>query len=312
MDTLDVRILRAMDLLPYGSKPRDPSVFKPTYLADQVDRTPDTVKARIEGLEDDGVLLGYQAVPNLAHLDLSAQAHLFSVDDAARKETIVQQVADLPGLLALHDYIGEELCAEYAYHDQDEEARILDALMDATRDPEPSPFYDGVMPSVDRELTNLDWRILASLRWEATKPLREVANEVGVTRRTVKRRYDRMAHEGSFVTVPILDPSQAPGLILFELMIHTEDDADRAMANRVLDAYEAKSIFHYVPTTQELGNVNLLMFARTPAQVEELRRRGEGLPGVERVEAGLFTRFIDRSRWLDDEIQAKITATAPA
>lgn len=300
-----------MDLLPYGSQPKDPEVFKPSYIAEQVDRTADTVKARIAGMEDDGVILGYQVLPNLAHLGLRAEAHLARTDDDAEVDAVVDRIGDLDHILVLHEYLDGAVCVEHAFRDETDREATLDAVRDLTGDPQPCRFYDGAMPDVDRELSNLDWRILRSLRGEAIRPLREVAEEVGVTRRTVKRRYDRMAKEGSFATVPMLDPSQASGLILVELMFFTEPGTDRSVANGVLDAYEDQRIFHYVPASEELGNFNILAFARTPARIEELRSRGEDLPGVDRVEAGLFSRFVDRSAWIDDEIEERIQVTGP-
>lgn len=310
MDALDVRILRTMHLLPYGTEPKDPEVFKPSYIAERVDKTPDTVKARIRGMEDEGVLLGYQVLPNLEHLDLASEAQYFEIDDED-PASVVEEVRELDRILVLHEYLDGGLCVEFAYEDEAQREATLEACRSITGDPEPCPFYDGAMPDVDRELTNLDWRILASLRWEATKPLREVADEVGVTRKTVKRRYDRMAREGSFATTPLLDPSQAPGLILFELMFFAEPGTDRELANPILAAYEDRQVFHYVPSTESLGNLNILCFARTPAEIERLRSRGEKLDGVEAVEAALFARFVDESGWIDDEIDARIEATAP-
>lgn len=311
MDALDVRILRTMDLLPYGTEPRDPAVFKPSHIAENVDRTTDTVKARIRGMEEDGVILGYQVLPNLGHLGLSSEAHYFEIDEAEDPAAVVDAVSQLDRILVLHEYLDGGLCVEFAYEDETQRQATLDAAGKLTGDADPCAFYDGAMPDVDRELSNLDWRILASLRWEALEPLREVADEVGVTRRTVKRRYDRMAAEGSFVTVPRLDPSQAPGLILFELMVFAEPGTDREVANDVLATFDEHRVFHYVPTTERLGNFNLLCFARTPARIEALRSRGETLPGVDRVEAALFTRFVDESGWLDDRIDQRIEATAP-
>lgn len=312
MDAVDVRILRTMDLLPYGTQPSDPRVFKPSYIADRVDRTPDTVKARIRGMEDDGVILGYQVLPNLAHLGLFSEAFYFEIDDTEDPTAVTDAVSDLDRILVLHEYLDGGLCVEFAYEDEAQRERTLAAACEITGDPQPCAFYDGAMPEVDRELSNLDWRILDSLRWQALKPLREVAEEVGVTRRTVKRRYDRMADEGSFVTVPILDPSQAPGLILFELMFFAEPGTDRELANTILSTYEDRQVYHYVPSAESLGNLNILCFARTPAEIEKLRREGGSLPGIDRVEAALFSRFVDRSGWIDNEIQVRIEATAPA
>lgn len=310
MDARDVHILRAMGTVPYGPHPKDPDAFKASTIARSVGTTAKTVRTRIRAMEESGVLRGYQAVPNLAHLELTAEGHFFVAADEAAKDDATKAALDLPRVMTIHDFLGEGICFEFAFVDQDERAGTLETLSDLTGDPHPKRFYDGVMPEVGRQLTNLDWRILASLRWDATKRLREVAKEVGVTRRTVKRRYDRMAQEGSFVTIALVDPGQAAGLLLFELLFFLEPGRDRSTAESILEVYGDHYLYSYVPASPELGHFDILLFARTAAEVAELRRRGEELSGVKRVEAWFYRRFEDHSDWLDDAITERLEATA--
>lgn len=311
MDALDVRILRTMGTVPYDPRPKDPKAFKTGHIARQVDTTPRTVRGRRRGMEEEGVIAGYQIPPNLAHLGLAAEGHFFNVTDETSKDEVIDGALELPRIMAVHDFLGEGICFEFAFADPDERLETLENLSVTTGDPTPSRFYDGVMPTVDRDLTNLDWRILDSLRWDATKRLREVADEVGVTRRTVKRHYDRMAQEGSFVTVALMNPIQATNLLLFELLFYLEPGQDRATAETILDAYRDHYLFSYVPASEELGHFDIEMFAESPAEIERLRRLGEEKPGVERVEAWLFRRFEDHSEWLDDAIADRAEATRP-
>jgi DNA-binding Lrp family transcriptional regulator len=235
MDALDVRILRTMGTVPYGPHPKDPDAFKTSRIARRVDTTPRTVRSRRRAMEENGVIAGYQVLPNLAHLGLTAEGHFFDVVDHADKDEAIDAALELPRMLAVHEFMGEGVCFEFAFADPDERTETVETLSTLTGDPDPNRFYDGVMPEVDRDLTNLDWRILASLRWEATKRLREVAEEVGVSRRTVKRHYDRMAQEGSFVPVTLMNPSRATGLLLFELLFFLEPDPDPDAAAFLMD-----------------------------------------------------------------------------
>lgn len=311
MDALDVRILRTMGTVPYGPRPKDPEAFKTSRIAREVEMTARTVRSRRRAMEAEGVIAGYQVLPNLAHLGLSAEGHFFVVADETAMDEVIDAAIEQPRMMAVHEFMGEGVCFEFAFADADERADTLETLSALTGDPDPNRFYDGVMPEVDRDLTNLDWRILASLRWEATKRLREVADEVGVTRRTVKRHYDRMAEEGSFVPVALMNPSQATGLLLFELLFFLEPDPDPDAAAAILDAYQDNYLFSYVPASEELGHFDVELFAESPAEIERLRRLGEELPGVERVDAWLFRRFEDHSDWLDDAIAERVEATRP-
>lgn len=311
MDALDVRILRTMGTVPYGPRPKDPDTFKTSHIARQVGTTGRTVRARCRAMEEEGVIVGYQVLPNLGHLGLTAEGHFFVVTDEADKDETIEAALELPRMMAVHDFLGEGVCFEFAFADPDERVDTLEILSALTGDPDPRRFYDGVMPEVEGDLTNLDWRILGSLRWEATKRLRVVSEELGVTRRTVKRHYDRMAQEGSFVPIALMNPNRATELLLFELLFYLEPGHDRATAETILDAYRDHYLFSYVPASEELGHFDVEMFAESPAEITQLRRIGEELSGVERVDAWLFRRFEDHSDWLDDAIAERVEATRP-
>lgn len=67
MDALDVRILRTMGTVPSVPRPKDPDVFTTSHVAESVGTTARTVRTRLRVMEKEGVILGYQILPNLAH-----------------------------------------------------------------------------------------------------------------------------------------------------------------------------------------------------------------------------------------------------
>lgn len=211
--------------------------------------------------------------------------------------------------MEIHDLIGEAACVDMAYRSAHELASKLRLVAEFTGDAAPIRFYERAMPRVDRTLTALDWRILRALRGRARRPLAEVADELGVTLKTVRRHYDRMAQEGSFFVVPMLDPGAARGLVLFELLVYTGADAAASTSKDVLAALEDHYVYHYVPASRSLGNFDVLLFADSMGAVETLRQRTRALPGVARVDALVFQGWRDYSGWLDARIEE--TAAAP-
>lgn len=308
MDALDVRIIRAMGIRPYDRHARPPDALKPSSLAVAVDSTVVTVKERIARMEELGVIAGYQIFPNLRHLDLGARGYFFRVRGEQSKRAAVDRMAGLEGLLELHDFLGGGVCADFTFRDAPELARKLAFLSDCTGDAGPQRFYDRQMPLVRRRLTALDWRILAALRGRARRPLAEVAEAAGVSGRTVKRRYETMAREGSFFVVPMLNPAKAEGLILFELLFYLQESAGAATINAILREFEERRVYTYRPASRELGTFDMLLFARSSEEVERLRRQAAGIPGVARAEAWLFQGFFDHGAWLDQAIAERASA----
>jgi len=250
-----------------------------------------------------GVIAGYQAAPNLRHLGLYGEAyHLRFASDAAKDEAMGRILA-VGGLLELHDFLGQGACADFVFKDDADLQRMLAALSTGSQESPPRHFYTREMPELKRALTPLDWRIMQALRANPRATSADLASVVGVSARTVKRHLTRMAKEGSVFLVPAIDPSKADGLFLFELLVYLRDGSGPRPMAALKAAFNAEHVYAYVPASADLGNFDLLLFARTSAEVEALRRRAEQIDGVIRAEAWLFRAFLGFPAWLDAAIE---------
>ncbi|MGQ0534471.1 MAG: Lrp/AsnC family transcriptional regulator [Methanobacteriota archaeon] len=310
MDALDIRILRTMGLFPYGKVPRGPDALKPGYVAKKIGVTPETVRERIQRMEKAGLIAGYQVYPNLRHLGLEASAYIFVVEDEAKLAGVPQAIKPIDGLLDAFYFLGPEMCVDLAYRGPRDRDRKLHLLSSAMGGAAMHEFYVQDMPRTEEPLSNLDWRILRALRGRARRPLVEVAEDVGVGYRTVKRRHDRMATQGDFFAVPLLDPGKEGGLLPVALLFYLAKDAPRRTPGEILKAYDDRFIQTTVPVSPALGNFDMMAFAESPADVEALRLRGMRIPGVEKVRALLIRGADDHSEWIDDLVEAKVRETA--
>lgn len=308
MDPLDLKILRSMGVRPYGPKPSDPEALKVARVAKAIGVEPETVRARLEKMEESGFLRCYQVYPNLRHLGMSGAAYLFRVPDDDKKAAAIEKAELVDGLTEIHNFLGAEMCLDLAYRSPEELSRRLRLLSEITGDQAPERFYDRHMPKVERPLTRLDWRILKALRGRARRPLNEVADEVGASVKTVRRRHAQMAEEGSFFAVPAVDASRAPGVILYELLFYTAPGASHGVVPKILDVLRERFLYHYVPASESLGNFDVLLAAPSAAEIEEMRRAGAKVPGVVKVSALVFRGWAEYSAWIDTAIDERAAA----
>jgi DNA-binding Lrp family transcriptional regulator len=311
VDALDVGIIRAMGIRPYERGPKPLDVLQPARIARVTGASVNTVKDRIARMTQSGVIAGYDAVPNLDHLGLRGEAYHFRFASDQAKDAALPRLLELEGLLEFHDFLGRGACADFAFGDDAEMQGKLDALRQGSGDAQPRHFYSREMPRVERALTPLDWRILQALRADPRALPAALAAKVGVSARTVKRHLEQMAAEGSVFLVPILDPSKADGLFLFELLVYLREGSGPRPMAALRSAFHDEHVYAYVPASAELGHFDLLLFARTTADVEALRRRAEQVDGVLRAEAWLFRAFMGFPKWIDAAI-ARAAAPAPA
>lgn len=303
MDGLDVRILRTIGIRPFRSTPCPPDVLKTGRIADAVGVTPDTVRARLARMEDQGVIAAYQVVPNLAQLGLSASAFLYLVDRSLDKDEVVARARAVDGMLEIHDFIGPGVCLDIAFQDTGERDEKLSALSELTGHLHPRLSYHRRTPEVSRPLSQLDWRIIRALRWEARRSPTEVASEVGVTARTVKRRRDRMLREGSLLIAPLFDPSRADGLLLFNLLVHLGPSPALGVKRGLIETFSESCIHALKPASTSIGAFNLVLCAHSSREVEALRQQALELQGIRKADVALFRGVHDTSDWLDDEIE---------
>ncbi len=306
VDHFDVRIIREMGIRPYLTRPKDPDALKSSHLARRLGCSVNTIKTRVARMEADGVIAGYQVIPNLRHLGLTGVAYYFTAPADEEKEAAMAAIAKMDGLLEIHDFLGRGFCIDFTHADGPGLERSLGILSDITGEASPVKFYERDMPETKRALTNLDWRILQALRFKAKRSLDEVGAELGVTGRTVRTRHARMAAEGSFFAVPMLDPSKAGGLFLFEILLYIEPDRFDEVTAEFHQRMDGSHVYAKAPSTPELGHWDALVFAHNTAEVEELRARAASIPGVTRAEAWLFRGLHDHGGWLDDAIAGKV------
>lgn len=306
MDPLDLRIIRTMGIRPYGHRPQNPEVLRASYLASRLRVEPETVKAHLARMEASGFIRFYQAYPNFRHLGLASAAYLFRVPDDDQKAAAIERVRLIDGLVEVHNFLGAEMCVEVSYRAEHDLSKKLRLLAEFTGDGNPTRFYDRDMPPVPHALTRPDWRIVNALRFRGRRPLAEVGDELGMSARTVRRRYGRMMKEGSMFIGPAVDPSRVPGTVLFELLFYTTPQADASTLQRVLRTYEDRYLYHYVPTSPTLGNFDVLLAADSTGDIEAMRQRGRLIPGIAKVSALVFRGWSEFTDWIDAAVKEKL------
>jgi DNA-binding Lrp family transcriptional regulator len=101
----------------------------------------------------------------------------------------------------------------------------------------------GKRNQIYRELSPLDLKIIASLKDDARRPIADVANDVGVSTKTVRRHLDDMMSEGSLEFYVPWDPVAGENTLL---MIHVSlrDGTDKVeVGKRLLSKYPLQIVF---------------------------------------------------------------------
>jgi len=257
------------------------------------------------------IITGYEIYPNLRLMGLEAASVYFRFKDEALVPATVQQLQHLDGLIGIYTAVGHIVCVIFTYRNLRDLESKLHMLQALAGDADLRKAYDFEMPLARRPLSRLDWQIIRALRGRALRSFADVGRELKVSTRTVKRRFERMAEEGSFFIIPQLNPSVVPGLIIFDLLFHLSPEAGPDTINNIHKTFNDHLVCTDEPSSRDLGSYAVGLYATSISQVESLRRRGESIRGVSRVDTLILRESIESFTWIDETIDDMIKTASP-
>ncbi|MFQ5907647.1 MAG: winged helix-turn-helix transcriptional regulator [Thermoplasmata archaeon] len=301
MDALDIRLLRTMGIQPFVYGARGPDALKPSRIADSLNVSVKTAKARLARLEEEGVIAGYQIYPNLHHLGVYWRSYFFRVPSEKKKGLSPVLVA-VEGLVHVFDFFGPDLCIDLCYRDEPELARRLLLVSELLGATQAFDWYDNRMPPVTGTLSTLDWRIVKALRLRARTSLKDLSRDIGVTDRTIRRRLDRMVKGGGIDVVPLVDPTRMKDTVPAAFLFRLDEDQAQTAVREIEHVFDEAYLSAWVPPSPEMGHLITLLVARRMVDLDEMRRRAGTLPGVESVEAFIPADVWHNEDWIDEAI----------
>ncbi|HVM45801.1 MAG TPA: Lrp/AsnC family transcriptional regulator [Candidatus Thermoplasmatota archaeon] len=316
MDGLDLDILRAMGLQPFQGGARPPDRLRPSRIARELGVSADTVTARIERMQDEGVIRGFEVYPNFGHLGVTATTYHFLVGDRRAKARRLEDVRNVEGVVGIFDFVGSAVCVDLAYrHPRELERKVELVARLLGAQTLPHACFDYAPPPVARPLAGLDWRIVRALRGRARRSPEEVAAELGVSARTIRRRVERMLADGSIDIVPDVATARMSGYVIFEVLITLRGAVGdpHALPAPLARVFEGALYSAWpVPGRAARPCLTLMLAARSVAELDDMRRAAEALPEVDDVEVLIPAGRFGRSEWIDEAIEARIHEALPA
>ncbi|HEX9816067.1 MAG TPA: winged helix-turn-helix transcriptional regulator [Candidatus Thermoplasmatota archaeon] len=222
----------------------------------------------------------------------------------------METVAKLDRVIDAFAMLGGDVCVDLCYSDEEDLARRLAAIREQLDAPAPLAFFEYALPSIGRRLVATDWRILASVRRDPSRTLDDVAVELGLSRRTVKRRLAAMQAQGAVDLAYMFNPGRLRGGLMVYLLVGMREASTRTEARAVVNAFKDRWIAQWSPPDARLGHVVLVTTADSAAEVEAQRREAESLGSVAHAQALVLHDAASAPAWIDEEI-ARRAGAAP-
>jgi DNA-binding Lrp family transcriptional regulator len=312
-DPIDIEILREM----YREGAVNLAGIDPRLNATRVARKlrigRSRVAARLRAWRESGFLRKYDVWLNPGLLGWHGAWVAVQVDHRRSKPGLFRRLALVDGVVAGMDFLGEWISVAVVAPD----AAALDRRIGLIRNLVGVKDLDGperwVVPEPKRPLTTLDVRIVRALRERPMANLAEIARRVGVSTRTMTRRYSALVDDWAVWFVPVFDFTTLAYPVV-SLNVHVRAGLGRETISPQLREHYPMTLDF---TNSQVGPMtsaqDLAFFVSLPsaAHLEDLERRVEGMEGVEHVESYVMVRTYDYPEWFDKHLDSVLGNPAP-
>jgi len=242
MDSLDVRIIREM-LESKATSPVDSDVRKSlSSIARKLKVDENTVKNRIERLRRSGFLRGWWVGINPNLVGQKMAQIWFDVKNSSAKQEVIEKVSLISGVAVIKNLYGPSLCIAF-YYEGEQTLKKTTELISSIAGSTYTTCANEPFPTCRTTLSSDDLRIIASLQKEPLKPYTDVAKELELSTKTVKRRITRLSEGDALYLVAELDPKFLSGGIACGLLVFYDDPKRKYLVEEIVSYLGDQLIF---------------------------------------------------------------------
>jgi DNA-binding Lrp family transcriptional regulator len=294
--------------------------FRRSYesIAKRVGVDEETVRSRVKGYHRSGFIRDWRTIVNPTVVNAGEVALWVDVNPPTSKDDVVEKIRLMPGVILIGHFYGTLLGIVLRYHDENAVNRQIE-LIRKVSEADTIVAAKVPFPRCPISLEKADWGILRAIQREPRKPCVEIATELGLSSRTVKRRMQRMIEEAAIFGFPSLNPRAADGVVMATLLVTYAAEQKREVDEKIKTHLDSVlwHTFHMLPyrTGDSLMCGFNLILPHVGEAEEVLRwaRRQQGILGV-RIELfdGIETLYAPLDEEIEKGIARRLTAQAIA
>jgi DNA-binding Lrp family transcriptional regulator len=153
------------------------------------------------------------------------------------------------------------------------------------------PGLQKIARQIETDMCDLDYKIIRSLHNDSRKPTSQIAEEIGVAAKTVRRRLTRM--QKNFLIQLSIDwyPDEANDIISI-FHINTKPEANPNAVDVILQKYYPNTLFYWSFSNLP-GSYVFMVWTPTSKELREVRESFEREPSIQSVTPNvIYTGYI--------------------
>jgi DNA-binding Lrp family transcriptional regulator len=272
-------------------------------VAEKLGVDEETVRIRIQSLKQSGFLLGWRLILNANLIDRESHILALELGDANKKDRAITQISRVDGVVLIQSFYGKTLQVTVFSKNEEELRRQMKKISSITGS-KIFTHWKVKIPRCSHEAKQTDWMIIGALLKNADKKISEIAHELKVSGKTVKRRINMMMSSSAFYLQPILDLKKVAGALPCQLLIQCSE-ANKSMIDELIFSKYERIVFSLTDsTTHSIFTIICVNLAEAQSILKEAQKQqGVTLAKMEIIEELMYVHD-----WLAKEVSPRALA----
>ncbi|MFX0041138.1 MAG: winged helix-turn-helix transcriptional regulator [Candidatus Heimdallarchaeota archaeon] len=295
MDDKDLEILKLLlfdGRMPYES------------IAKKVKLTPYLVKKRINNLVELGVIMKFTTNLNFLMFQKSVCYTLADVGEGTDQQELIERMGKLEEVTGGAISLQNKMQIIHTYTDDYDFKNNLEKLMQFEEIENIENFILLIPPSLtfkNKRMNTTDWKIVNAIKGNCRKTDVEIANELGISSKTVKRRLSYLRENNIILFMIDLDTSAAD-FLSYLLIVKFQRIASESLS-KVMKII--KNYFYMWRVANQEAFI-FTVFIDKLRDIEEQVKEIEKVPYVKDVISFVPTKMFYFESWIDNLIKKNL------
>jgi DNA-binding Lrp family transcriptional regulator len=269
----------------------------------------ETVRNRLRMMKEMGLLVGWRVIVNARLLGMEASNLILEFDDPESKETAAARIRSADGVVLIQSFFGRALQVTF-FHPREEDSEggaPAEAITSSTAGATVATRWKVNLPRCEHKPKEIDWRIIGLMLRNAERKFPEMALDLKVSTRTVKRRVNLMMGSSAFFVQPELDFKKAVGVLPCQLLVQCTPEKKREIDDLVASKFE-RIVFRL--TNSETHSIFTILCSNV-AEMKEILKWARSQRGVTMARTEITENQDYVHEWLEREVGRR-TKNEPA
>ena len=275
-----------------------------TDVAKKLGVDEETVRNRLRMMREMGLLQGWRLIVNARLLGMGSSNLVLEFQDAESKEAAAPRIRQADGVVLIQNFFGKTMQVTVFHEEGDDfEKRVFDRIVASpTNAAKLVTWWKVRLPHCEHKPKEIDWKIIGAMLKNAERKFPEIAHELKVSTRTVKRRMNLMMGSSAFFVQPVLDLRKAVGVTPCQLLIECSPEKKRAIDDLVIAKFE-RMVFRL--TNSETHSVFTILCSNV-SEMKEILKWARAKEGVRLAKTDILEDQDYVHEWLEREVRRRI------